>query len=277
MIDGTRVLIGSPVHQKPAVLEAFLQGLAELDRTALDLSFCFVDDNADPSSSELLTSFCEDEEDVTVLRGASGDSYLCNETTHHWSEHLMWKVARFKDDIIATAMLGNFDHLFLVDSDLVLHPATVAHLASLGVDIVSEVFWTRWTPDGRELPQVWMYDQYDLIPRRRDEQLSAEEAVLRHNGVLELLRQPGLYQVGGLGACTLLSRAALLTGVNFREIPNITLTGEDRHFCIRAAALGLPLYADTRHPPLHLYRESDLSRVDAFWDAVAAELSGAPA
>lgn len=74
-----------------------------------------------------------------------------------------------------------------------------------------------------------------------------------------MLKIPGVYKVGGLGACTLISRHALEKGVSFREIYNLGLIGEDRHFCIRAAALGLELFADTRYPPFHIYRESELA------------------
>ncbi|WP_243137681.1 glycosyltransferase family 2 protein, partial [Desulfofundulus thermobenzoicus] len=67
-----------------------------------------------------------------------------------------------------------------------------------------------------------------------------------------------------LGACTLISRRAMLMGVSFSEIYNLGFIGEDRHFCIRAAALGLELYADTHYPPYHIYRESDLAGLAAY-------------
>ena len=75
---------------------------------------------------------------------------------------------------------------------------------------------------------------------------------------LDILQKPGTYRVGGLGACTLISRKALTIGVCFKKIYNLDLIGEDRHFCVRAAALGLELYADTHYPPYHIYRESEL-------------------
>lgn len=75
------------------------------------------------------------------------------------------------------------------------------------------------------------------------------------------LRTPGIYEVGSLGACTLISRCALKRGVNFAPIPNLTIHGEDRFFCIRAAVLGLGLYVDTRSPAYHIYWEQDLEGV----------------
>lgn len=53
-------------------------------------------------------------------------------------------------------------------------------------------------------------------------------------------------------------------GVSFKEIYNLGLAGEDRHFCIRAAALGLELYADTHYPPFHIYRESELAELSGY-------------
>lgn len=78
------------------------------------------------------------------------------------------------------------------------------------------------------------------------------------------MRIPGIYEVGGLGACTLISQHAIKAGVSYNQIRNISYWGEDRHFCIRAAALGIPLFVDTHYPALHLYRDSDLSKVEDF-------------
>jgi hypothetical protein len=62
----------------------------------------------------------------------------------------------------------------------------------------------------------------------------------------------------------LIRRSALEKGARFAEINNLTYWGEDRHFCVRARALGIELWADSSYPPLHLYRESDLNRVAEF-------------
>ena len=51
--------------------------------------------------------------------------------------------------------------------------------------------------------------------------------------------------------------------------------GEDRHFCIRAAALGFTLYVDTHYPAYHIYRESDLHNAKLFLQATE-EISSIP-
>ena len=81
--------------------------------------------------------------------------------------------------------------------------------------------------------------------------------------------------MSGLCACTLIARRAIEAGVNFCELRGSLHAGEDRHFCLRAEALGIPLFADTTLPPLHLYRESELPRVGAYWKLVESGMQGA--
>jgi hypothetical protein len=145
-----------------------------------------------------------------------------------------------------------------------VHPQTINHLISTGKDIISEVYWTVWQQDIIPLPQVWVGDDYRLHYWDREEELSEEEKTKRIIEFLQMLSSPGTYKVGGLGACTLISRKALTRGVSFSEIYNLGYSGEDRHFCIRAAALDLELYADTHYPPFHIYRESDLERLPEY-------------
>lgn len=264
-----KILLGSPIRQRPEILAAFLESLLTLDLKGIHLDYCFVDDNDDPRSTAMLGAF-RPEGRVYQSRGDGPPTeYLRDTVTHHWKEDLIWKVARYKDAIIEFAVQQGYDALFLIDSDLVLHPMTLRQLVRGKRDIISEIFWTRWGPEEPELPQVWLSDQYTLHEFRRGEQLTAETVNQRRQEFLARLRQPGVYPVGGLGACTLISRAALLAGVRFREIPNISLWGEDRHFCIRAMALGFPLYVDTHLPAYHIYRERDLHGVAAYKAAFA--------
>lgn len=267
-----RVLIASPVRQKENILREFLWSLEQLETDGLEVWYAFIDDCE--VESRLLKEFAARRGRVQILRGDASGFYRRDETTHHWSEDLIWKVAEYKDRLLGIALEQGFDFVFLVDSDLVLHPKTLKHLVALNKDIVSEVYFTRWTPEMPPLPQVWVAHDYRLYHKRRGEELGAEEIARRTQEFLETLKKPGTYRVGGLGGCTLISREALRRGVSFKEIYNLDLKGEDRHFCIRAAALGLELYADTHYPAYHIYRESDLQGLEgykrrSFWKDVA--------
>ncbi|MFJ5714169.1 glycosyltransferase family 2 protein [Neobacillus sp. NPDC093127] len=260
-----RVLVGSPVHQKPRILREFLASLKRLKQDDVELSFFLIDDNTEQSSSQLLLDFKEDVKNVTVSPSNQCDDYICDRNTHHWNEQLIWKVADFKNLIIERVIADHYDYLFLVDSDLLLYPNTIEHLVKADKDIIAEIFWTKWQPHSEPQPQVWLTDEYKQWKQDRGERLTDAEISNRYQEFLRQMRTPGIYQVGGLGACTLISLKALKAGVNFQQISNLSFWGEDRHFCLRAAVLGFGLYVDTHFPAYHIYRESDLEGVQEFF------------
>ncbi|MFA6808971.1 MAG: glycosyltransferase family 2 protein, partial [Eubacteriales bacterium] len=63
---------------------------------------------------------------------------------------------------------------------------------------------------------------------------------------------------------TLISKKALNENVNFSEIYNISFWGEDRHFSIRATAIGFKLFVDTTYPAYHIYRQSNLQGIEKY-------------
>lgn len=243
-----RILVGSPIRQNSEILKEFLFSLRHLQGD-IQFDFCFIDDNVDEQSSRLLEEFKDQVPGRCFIYKAAADNipYVCDEITHHWTNETIWKVAAFKDGMINQARHQEYDYLFLIDSDIVLNPCTIIQLIGADKDIISEIFWTRWQPDTDDLPQVWISDVYTLTPE-----------------FVQKLRVPGVHQVGGLGACTLISKRALQAGVSFAKIHNLSYWGEDRHFCIRAGALGLSLFVDTHYPAYHIYRESALSGVAEF-------------
>ncbi|MFC6653846.1 glycosyltransferase family 2 protein [Paenibacillus rhizoplanae] len=260
----TRVLLGSPIHQKPAILEQFLNSLLRLNLKDIDLDFYLIDDNPDEAASQLLQQFARNGRSVFLQSSGYHDDYIRDEHTHVWHSNLVWKVAGFKNLMIRRAEAFGYDYLFLIDSDLILHPDTLLHLIGTGKDIISEIFWTQWQPNTMLQPQVWMHDEYNQWEIHPGEQLSPEEIQRRFHAFLLKMQQPGIYEVGGLGACTLISSSALSSGISYDRVRNISYWGEDRHFCIRSASLGLPLFVDTHFPALHLYRDSDLDLVEEF-------------
>ncbi len=259
-----RVLVGSPVYQKLEILDKFLKSLKNLSRDTISIDYMFVDDNIDGNSSKLLAKFEREESTVIILPSSNKGEYLCDDKSHHWDDDLMLRVANYKNSIINYAIENNYDYLFFVDSDLVLHPNLIEHLKNSNKDIISEIFWSQWHNDRPFEPNVWLFDEYDLVPKRLGEKLSEKEMDIRQTGFLNQLRIPGLYEVGGLGACTLISRAALVEGVSFKPVKNLTIHGEDRFFCIRAAVLGIDLFVDTHYPAYHIYREQDLAGVQDY-------------
>lgn len=260
-----RILIGSPVKQKPLVLKYFLESLGALNIQDFTVNYFFIDDNEDEQSGRYLRDFLvEPKRKGIIKRVELGEGFLRDEVTHRWTDKLVWRVAAHKNIIIKYALDNDFDYLFLVDSDILLHPDTLVQLINTKKDIISEIFWTRWQPNTQELPQVWACDHYTLYEIAPGESVSREEILSRTQKWIANLRKPGIYKVGGLGACTLISRQVLEKGVDFSPLYNISFWGEDRHFCIRAVAKGFELFVDTNYPAFHIYRENDFPRAHEF-------------
>jgi hypothetical protein len=258
-----RVLIASPVNQHPAILKEFAASLLNLELKGVCASFLFIEDNYQEESREILSRLAGQLGGEILMVQSKPDDYR-KELGHAWTPARITKVTEFRNRILDHAREKDYDSLFMVDSDLMLHPKTLIHLMTQKKDIVSEIYWTSWTPGSRPFPQVWQCDNYtQCLPGQQDQPyLSRTYQGLKD--FHESLKKPGIYKVGGLGGCTLMSRAVLKSPVSYSKIPNLSFLGEDRHFCVRAAVLGFELYVDTCYPAFHLYRLADLPR----WESV---------
>lgn len=204
----------------------------------VEIDFIFYNDNKETAAFEYTTRFGKEQERVTVIddwfTGAS--SY----DKHHWTHAAVDRVIHIKNKAIEIALEKDYDALFLVDADLVLHPQTLNHLVSLNKDFVFEIFWTVFTDQLFAKPNCWDVHSWDY---------HNAESILK-------LKEPGTYQVGAGGACTLLSKEILYAGVNFTKIKNMPFGGEDRHISTRAEVLGFDIFVDTHLPAFHIFKET---------------------
>lgn len=258
-----KILVGSPVRQKSNILKEFLLGLEEVEKGQNTVSYFFVDDNVEPASSDLLKKFAE-RNNVIIKKGSDLYNADAHYEGHVWHATNLEKVTVYKNEMISHCIKNDFDYLFLIDSDIVVDKKSMLQLLSNNVDIVSNVFWSQWQKNGILTPQCfWIPDIYTQY-KAFNVPITFEEAHKVRMDMVEKLKKPGLYKVDGLGACTMISRRALEMGVSFKEIPNLSIPGEDRPFCIRAGVLGIDLYMDSVYPAYHINKEIYLDRVDEF-------------
>ena len=245
-----KILIGSPCRtSEPWQTEAFKHYLNSIDRlerpenAQIDRLFLLhnsphlkeiVQEGPIPGGMQYLA-------DVTTP-----DKYECTEETHDWKLENVENVTKMRNYLLDIARGGKYDYYLMADSDLVLHPKTLVSLIEAGKDIIGECIWTRWTPDAIEAPSAWDLDTYAFwgSPEKRMEQWQT----------------PGIYRIGMTGACLLMSKKVIQSRVNYDPIYNLSLWGEDRAFCVRAACEGHEIWLSTRHRPVHLYRPSELSK-----------------
>lgn len=266
-----RVLIGSPIRQDPTILQEFLDSLLSLEKDGLKVDYCFVNDNIRAESTTVLESFCAlPQVKCTLLPPVSEilhDKYTTTDG-HKWGLQTMFKVGGFRNAIIEKAACEQYDYLFLVDSDMVLHPRTLLQLIGADKPIISEIWWTSWNGVTRAEANVWLYDCYGQDPvKYLGEEVGNEEKIRRYWEWQAMLEEPGVYPVGGLCGCTLINKEAIAKGVNFKRIDNLTFWGEDRHFCVRARALDVGLFVDTHYPAYHIYRPQYLEKLNDYKQA----------
>lgn len=231
-----KVLITAPLRQDARIFNEYQEGLDRLRVPKnVEVGRFFVVNNCP--------------EIIPHIRGANyivmdtGTEYGKTHNDHIWSQECLASMSGLRNATIKYALDNGYDYWWSVDTDLVLHPDTLAYLLEADKDIVSEIFWTK-APSGNWWVNAWMFDQCDF------------------DGHLQGWTNPGLYRVGMTGACTLAKRKVLEAGVDYTQIPNLrkVLWGEDRQFCIRAAVNGFELWLDTHVPATHLYTETELEK-----------------
>lgn len=225
-----KILIGAPVRQDEETFIKYLESLKSLNIEGLEVDYFFILHN-----SENLAKHLEPKQ-YEIFQ--TDNEYVKNDT-HVWTNENLKDVIIMKNALIRKALIDQYDYFFLVDSDLILHEDTLQHLIKQKKPIISEIFWTPWTPEREEEPNAWMYDFYSFD----------------HLDTLKKWRTKGVYEVGGTGACILIKSEVIESFVNYNPIKNISFSlWEDRAFCIRASVAGYKIYIDTHYPADHLYR-----------------------
>lgn len=227
-----KILIGAPVRQGEKIFAEYLESLNQLlipDGVEADAYFILND-------CPELEKHLEPEQYETLN---TGDVYTVNEETHIWTSDNLNKMSILRNRLLEKTLSESYDYLFMVDSDLILHPNTLIQLLSANKKLIANIFWTEGKPNtGKFWANCWDYDQCTQTNHR------------------DWLK-PGVHEVGGTGACFLISREVIEKGVSYSPISNIKcLYGEDRYFCIRAVCNGFKIYIDTHYRALHLYRPS---------------------
>jgi glycosyltransferase involved in cell wall biosynthesis len=229
-----KILVCAPIREDIEIFNLYLDSLEKLvvpKRAILEYHFIL-------HNSENLIKICEDRGyNYTVFN--SENKFDKNEDRHHWHASNVNDVIAMKNGLAEYALSHNFDYVFMVDSDVMVHPQTLSSLIKEEKNIIAEIFWTDWENNGVLLPNCWYWDSYGFTMEACDQ-----------------WKNSGVYPVGMTGACILI-KTDVYKNCNYDRIYNISFDGEDRFFCIRAACNNIEIYVDTKYPATHLYRQSD--------------------
>ena len=226
MPNKKRIAIMAVVNQEEDVFKSYLESLDALEIPPyVEISRYFILHN-----SEGLAKYLQDGTYEII------NDNLSHDFNHQWTYEKFEFMCNQKNKLVSIAKEAGADFIFWVDSDLILHSKTLTQLFHAGVGAIAEIFWTKWPNAETEMPNCWDADHYSFF------------------GSFEKFREKGVFEVGGTGACMLVSTAIYSTRVNYTPIPNVSFSAwEDRAFCIRAMVNGNRLYIDTNYPATHLY------------------------
>lgn len=232
-----KILIGMLVRDRAWALPKILDGIYNQDYDKKQLSFMFLVNDSIDKSLNIIHEWQEKHKDEYGNIEVQELNFGTKNKEHAFPDITIKNLANMRNQVLNN--INDNDYVFLLDSDLeMVKTNTFKHLVSIDKDIVSEVFWAEWgNKDGNKNPNVWIRGGYEI-----------------NNAFIQQLKYPGIYKVGGLGACTLISKKAINAGVNYNRVENLPsdMRGEDRDYCIRANVLGFDLWADTYCTPNHL-------------------------
>lgn len=267
-----KVLVASVVRKPPEVLRAWLESLSwqKFRDPQPEVAYAFLANFAptDPFKDEGLALLKESGALVVEEAAPVGD-YGDGERTRMWSQSSFERLGNLKNNLLQLCLTNQFDAIWLVDADVLCDPYTLQSLLDSEAPITSAVYWTNWQRklyDSAEFvhagPQVWLRHPYVLDDARFSEPEFRAVLINRRR-----------VQVGGLGACTLIHRGAIEKGVSFAKVPEIAQIGgmwdgEDRHFCLRAQRLHVPLMADPWSDVAHAYHPVEYGNIPEWMRAL---------
>ena len=235
-----RILIAAPVRQKPEIFKEYLNSLNHLiipEEYTVDKFFYL------HNCSEL-TKYLDSKEYKLI----EDNSEILKETNKQkiWTKENFNALYNMRTGLLRKTAEENYDYLFTVDSDILLHPKTLMFLLQDNKKIVGNMLWTK------------MNDKITAICGKDEEwgPYSKEE--------LEILKIPGIYPIGWTCACLLISAEICKNEkISYWPIFGVDNTGcEDYAFCLRFKC-NFPdeqVWIDTRLPARHLYHEKDYLR-----------------
>lgn len=240
-----KILITAPVHQDAKVFKEYLWSLNRLNiPEGYTTEKHFYLHNADNLKKFLQPDEYEIFKDDTEVQQS--------DITHVWTKKNFSSVAQMRTKALEYARENNFDYIFSVDSDVILHKNTIIDLLSRNTDIIAKIYWTAWDANK---PWLLMPNCYDS--RRKSGQITYSVGIDTYKII-------GVYQTGVTGAAILISSRIFNNPlITYYPIDMLSQSyWEDFAFSCRCRCIipDIQFYIDTVHPAKHLYRKEEIDK-----------------
>lgn len=237
---GKRILIAAPVNCSEVMFQEYLNSLNHL---ILPKNY-IVDKFFVLNKNSILKKYLKNEEYIEV---DNNNLVLEKEKNKpkKWKAENYNFIAKLRNYILEKARNNNYDYLFSVDSDILLHPKTLYHLISCNKDFISTAVWTKLENLNLSI-NCAQYEGWGEYSNK------------------EIFRQKNIYKIGWTCIAVLMtSKIFSNPNIIYDQIPGVDNTGsEDYSFCLRCYCNipDLECYISTYYPARHLYHEKDLER-----------------
>ena len=236
-LKNKKILITAPVHQSKEIFKEYLLSLSNLlIPENYEAFFYFYLHNC----SELKELLKENQYEEVL------DNSKYNFFSHDFKNENYSALSYMRTKALQKAREENFDYVFSIDSDVLIHPKTLIYLLKDNQDIVGMINWSKSFSGDKILPNC-----YDLEYWRWWENNS-------------ILMQKGLYERGIISATVLLGKRIIQNEkIDYYPIPNIECSQwEDYALSLKAHIMipDLKMFIDTKLPCRHLYKEKDYIR-----------------
>ena len=237
-----KILITAPVHQNAKIFKEYLWSLNRLEiPEGYEVYKYFYLHNSGNLKKFLSPNEYEIFNDNTKIEES--------EKTHIWKTQNFNSVSQMRTKALEYARENNFDYIFSVDSDVILHKKTLCDLIEKEKDLIAKIYWTAWNSN----------TPWNLMPNCYDSR-SDDGKIIYKDGI-EKYKIIGTYEVGVTGAVILISSKIFNEPlINYYPIKILSTSHwEDYAFCVKCKCFfpDLKIYIDTIHPAKHLYREED--------------------
>ena len=238
---GKRILIAAPVHQDERIFIEYLNSLNHLIIPKdYEINKFFYLHNCSN-----LKKFLEQSEYEEFLDDSKYDFF-----SHDFKENNYSALSYMRSYILEKARKENYDYVFSVDSDILLHPRTLQFLIKDNKDIVSMLYWSCNCNKGTGFQKKIVPNTYDLEYWKWWNQEDLTKKDLFERGIV-------------MGDVLIGPRILQNKNINYFPISKIDyFTWEDYAFSLKAH-INIPdlqVFLDTRLPARHLYREEDYIR-----------------
>ena len=235
-------MITAPVHQDAKIFREYLWSLDRLEiPEGYSVDKYFYLHNADNLKKFLQPNEYEIFKDNTKVEQSN--------ITHIWNPKNFSAVAQMRTKALERARQLQYDYIFSVDSDVILHRESLIDLINEQKDAIAKIYWTAWDNN-----QPW-----NLMPNCYDGRDGQGKIIYFDD--YNKYKIIGTYETGVTGATILISSKIFNEPlIDYYPIKILSSSyWEDFAFCTKCKCIipNIKFYIDTIHPALHLYRKED--------------------